>query len=169
MIIYSIARCCCSCFGVGRGAKRNTKKKSAWNNQGSVAMAPYPKPGDPSFAPNIAHNRSFPDPGQPLLSEADQIHHGQHRRTVSGSYSDDLGPGMPMREAYTDPYASGPGGLGAPPGEPQPRSDWIDPTRYNGREFRDNAYELDQGHGHVYQYDQGMPHQQYDGRGYARQ
>lgn len=162
MIIYAIARCCCSCFGVGRGAKRNGKnKKSPWNNQGGVAMAPYPKPGDPTFAGSRSNNSSFLGPGQPLLSEADIANQGQHRRQVSGSYSDDMGPGIPMRETYNDPYATGPGGLGQAP-EPPSRSSWVDESQYNGREFRDNAYEHDQGQGHVYQYDHGVPRHQYD-------
>lgn len=173
MILYSIARCCCSCFGCGRGrAPKRSKKQAPWNPNQGVAMAPYPKPGEAGFAPNAMgntrgfHGNEGHPSGQPLLSETEPAHLGQHRRNVSGSYSDDMGPGIPMRAGYTDPYAAGTGGFGhAVPGG---GADWVDAGRYNGRDDGYDGYEQ----GHEYRYDEGIPRAQYDAhdaRGHSRQ
>lgn len=136
-------------------------------------MAPYPKPGEAGYGPNVGPNSRSPiSPlGQPLLSHSEQAHMPHHhRRNISGSYSDEMGPGEPMRAGYTDPYATGPGGLGhaGDVGVPQGRGEWVDEGRYNGADFRDERYEQ----GHEYRYDEGIPRNQYDAhdnRGYSRQ
>jgi hypothetical protein len=150
MIIYSIARCCFS--ACARGGRRKPPKKQGWDANNGMAMAPYPQPGYAPPPPRGAGTSpTGAYPAQPLLDG--------HRRNVSGSYSDEMGPGQPVRQAYSDPY--GAGGFGAP------RADWVDETRYNGRDFRDADYEQ----GHEYRYDEGVPRNQYDPRDgrYARQ
>ncbi|BEI81307.1 hypothetical protein CcaverHIS002_0204670 [Cutaneotrichosporon cavernicola] len=162
MILYSIARCCCGAFT----RSRSKPKKQAWDN--GVSMAPYPQPAYHSqsrgqdnnptqFRQDGSPTREFRQDGSPTQTYPALPLLDGHRRNVSGSYSDEMGTGQPVRPAYADPYAPYAG-----------RRNWVDESRYNGRDTRDQEYE----EGYHYNYDESVPRHHHDARenrGYSRQ
>ncbi|GMK53918.1 hypothetical protein CspeluHIS016_0105040 [Cutaneotrichosporon spelunceum] len=131
MILYSLARCCCGACG---RASLKPKKKKQWED--STSMAPYPQPSyDGQPGQDRGQQASGPD-GRTRTFNTQPLLDG-HQRNVSGSYSDDMGMGRPVRDAYADPYSSYGGA----------RTDWVDETRYNGRDVRDPEYEREYQYG----------------------